>query len=117
LNHLRIEQRYQIEALLETGITQTQIAVIIGVHKSTVSGELRRNKVSKGPYSKTYASHIAHRWYSDRQLAKPKHTRFTPEMKQQAREWLQDDLLNLGLISATWKKNGQPVVSHERLYQ
>jgi IS30 family transposase len=38
-------------------------------------------------------------------------------MKQQAREWLQDDLLNLGLISATWKKNGQPVVSHERLYQ
>jgi IS30 family transposase len=116
-NHLCLEQRYQIEALLETGITQTQIAVIIGVHKSTVSRELRRNKAAKGPYSKTYAGRIAQRRYSDRQLAKPKNTRFTPQMKQEARHWLKEDRLSPELISATWKKNGQPAVSHERLYQ
>jgi transposase, IS30 family len=116
-NHLRLEQRYQIEALLETGITQTQIAVIIGVHKSTVSRELRRNKAAKGPYSKTYASHIAQRRYSDRQLAKRKNTRFTSQMKQEARHWLQEDRLSPELISASWKRNGQPAVSHERLYQ
>ena len=116
-NHLCLEQRYQIEALLETGITQTQIAVIIGVHKSTVSRELRRNKAAKGPYSKTYAGRIAQRRYSDRQLSKPKNTRFTPQMKQEARHWLKEDRLSPELISATWKKNGQPAVSHERLYQ
>ncbi len=37
------EQRYQIEALLKAEHKQTEIAQVLGVHKSTISRELRRN--------------------------------------------------------------------------
>jgi transposase, IS30 family len=42
------EQRYQIYALLKAGHSQVEIASIVGVHKSTVSRELRRNRGLKG---------------------------------------------------------------------
>jgi IS30 family transposase len=42
------EQRYQIAALLEAGHNQTDIAEIIGVHKSTISRELKRNRGLRG---------------------------------------------------------------------
>jgi len=38
------EQRYQIYALQKANFTLTQIASEIGVHKSTVSREVRRNR-------------------------------------------------------------------------
>lgn len=38
------EQRYQIQALMKAGLNQTEIAVIVGVHKSTISRELRRSE-------------------------------------------------------------------------
>ena len=37
------EQRYQIQALLKTAQHQTQIARVVGVHKTTISRELRCN--------------------------------------------------------------------------
>lgn len=37
-------QRYQIYALKKMGHHQTEIAKCIGVHKSTVSRELKRNR-------------------------------------------------------------------------
>jgi len=42
------EQRYQIYALKKAGLNQTEIAVIIGVDKGTISRELRRNAGLKG---------------------------------------------------------------------
>ena len=47
-NQLTQEQRYQIYALLKIGHNQTEIAAVIGTHKSTVSRELRRNKGLRG---------------------------------------------------------------------
>ena len=41
-------QRYQIYALMKAGHTQTEIAALIGVHKSTISRELRRNRGLRG---------------------------------------------------------------------
>lgn len=41
-------QRYQIYALLKIGHLQTEIAAIVGVHKSTISRELRRNRGRRG---------------------------------------------------------------------
>ena len=37
------EQRYQIQALMKAGHNQTEIAEILGVHKSTISRETCRN--------------------------------------------------------------------------
>ncbi|TYC14749.1 helix-turn-helix domain-containing protein, partial [Bizionia gelidisalsuginis] len=45
---LTLSQRHQISALLETEITITEISKIIGVNKSTVSRELKRNTPSRG---------------------------------------------------------------------
>ena len=42
------EQRYQIYALKKAGHQQTEIANVLGVHKSTISRELRRNQGQRG---------------------------------------------------------------------
>jgi len=47
-SQLTSEQRYQIYALLKNQHSQSEIAATIGVHKSTVSRELRRNTVRRG---------------------------------------------------------------------
>jgi IS30 family transposase len=41
-------QRYQIEALLKAGHKQVEVATILGVHKSTISRELARNRGLRG---------------------------------------------------------------------
>ncbi len=41
-------QRYQIEALLKAGHQQTEIAEVLGVDKSTISRELKRNRGLRG---------------------------------------------------------------------
>jgi IS30 family transposase len=62
-NHLSQEQRYQIEALKKAGQCQTAISKIVGVHKSTISRELKRNSVhgAKPPdkYKAEQAQHFA----------------------------------------------------------
>ncbi len=52
------EERYQIHTLLKMGHQQTEIAEYLGVHKSTVSRELRRNKGLRG-YRPKQAHQIA----------------------------------------------------------
>src|SRR5512147_1301339 len=47
-HQLTQEQRYQIYALRKTGHSRTEIAEVIGVHKSTVSRELKRNRGQRG---------------------------------------------------------------------
>ena len=45
-NQLTLEKRYGIYSLLKTDHTQSKIARVIGVHKSTISRELIRNVVN-----------------------------------------------------------------------
>jgi len=42
------EQRYQMYTLLQTEQNQSQMAQVVGVHKSTISLELRRNRGHRG---------------------------------------------------------------------
>ena len=59
-NHLSQEQRYTIDRLLKQGKSQSEIAKIIGVHRSTVSREIARNKTaSRGVYSWRLADQYA----------------------------------------------------------
>ena len=46
------EQRYQISGLKKSGLNQSQIADEVGVHKSTISREFRRNKGRRGWHPK-----------------------------------------------------------------
>ena len=47
-HQLTREQRYGIYTLLKTGRNQSEIAELIGVHKSTICRELRRNLGQSG---------------------------------------------------------------------
>jgi len=52
------EERYQIEALLKVGHPQSEIAVVLKRHKSTISREVRRNRGLRG-YRPQQAQHLA----------------------------------------------------------
>lgn len=59
------EQRYQIHALMKAEVNQNEIAVIVGVHKSTISREPRRNHGLRG-----YRPKQAHRFAMARRQSK-----------------------------------------------
>ena len=58
--HLTLEQRYQIQALYKQRFSMTKIAEAIGVHKSTVSRELKRNSVQSVRPPDRYKASVAH---------------------------------------------------------
>jgi len=47
-HQLTLEQRYKLEAYLRVGKNQTECALMLGVHKSTISRELKRNTPQRG---------------------------------------------------------------------
>ena len=108
-NQLTQEQRYQIYALLKIGHNQTEIATVIGTHKSTVSRELRRNKGLRG-----YRAKQAHK----KALSRRNHSRkrILPEtwalIETKLRlEWSPEQ------VSGWLKRHYTIQVSHEWIYQ
>ncbi|KEQ18428.1 IS30 family transposase [Endozoicomonas numazuensis] len=63
-------QRYQIEALLGTGLTQKEIAERIGTSAGTLSRELQRNTDGNGYCAETAHSMAIHRRVSARKYSK-----------------------------------------------
>lgn len=109
-HQLTREERYQIKVLLKTGQNQSEIAIAIGVNKSTISRELVRNRGQRG-YRPEQANELAN-------------ARCRKKMKQQisAETWLMVEAqLRLDWspeqISGWLVKNDQKVVSHEHIYQ
>ena len=105
------EQRIEIYALLKAGFNQTQIAQFIGVHKSTLSREIKRNVGLKGYRPNQADQHALYR----RKRAE-KHIRFTETIKQDVVQLLKQDW-SPEQISGYFKKNNKPTVSHETIYQ
>ena len=104
------EQRYQISALLKTEHSQTEIATVIGVNKSTISRELRRNRGQRG-----YRPKQAHRFVQQRRrkaIAK----RISAETWAQIDKKIRQDW-SPEQISGWLKANTETAVSHEWIYQ
>ncbi len=104
------EQRYAIFTLLQTGHNQTKIAAGIGVHKSTISRELRRNKGLRG-----YRHKQAHDLAQARKRQKARRRidagtwAFIERLIQ--KEWSPEQI-------SGWMKNEMGYsISHERIYQ
>lgn len=103
-------QRYQIYALLQTKQNQSQMAQVVGVHASTISRELRRNRGDRG-YRPRQAQSRAH----TRQASKHR-----PRLSQAAWEQVE------ALVRETWspeqirgrlhREHGL-AISHEWIYQ
>ena len=114
---LDLQDRHKINALLKAGHSQSKIAEIIGVHKSTISRELTRNVPTRGRYANEYRPQTAQRKTDQRHHDKRKHRRFTEDLKQEATEWLEKEKLSPELISGRWAVRGIDGVSHEAIYQ
>jgi len=116
-SQLSLENRHQIKALLDAGHNKSEIARTIGVHRSTIGRELKRNVANPDPEGKNYRVDVAQELTDQRHRDKPKHHRFSEELKAQARQWLTEEKLSPELISGRWQVKGIDGVSHETLYQ
>lgn len=114
---LGLERRYQMEALLKTGMSQKNIALQLGVHPSTVCRELQRNVARRGRTAGAYIATQAQQKTATRHHSKPKQIKFTIGMKQLIVHYLSVERWSPELISkkASFKQNA--MVSHERIYQ
>lgn len=111
------EQRYKIEALICANMNQTDIAKIIGVHKTTISREIGRNSPKRGVGANIYVAEKAIEKTKNRHKYKKKHKRFTADLKKQVKEWMTDKKYSPELVSAQWKKDGISGVSQETIYK
>jgi transposase, IS30 family len=103
------EARYQIFALVKAGQTQTQIAMIIGCHKSTVSREITRNRTKTG-YWPGHAQALA-----QRRRRQSHQARIAPASWQTVEQLLGQDW-SPQQITGRLRLERQPSVSPERIY-
>lgn len=90
---LAFQKRCQIYDLWRAEYSQAEIAKEIGVHKSTISRELKRNitfiRTALGSWQ--YKPDYAQNYAETRHKEKSKHIKFTGEVEALVREKLQQD--------------------------
>jgi IS30 family transposase len=111
MKQLTITQRYEIQSLKKAGYNQTRIALELGVHKSTISRELKRNSQKR-----SYNALKANAQCEERRKEAFKHKKFDISMKlfiqtKLADEWSPEQINGYCSIHTI------PMVSIERIYQ
>lgn len=105
------EQRYQIYAFMKAKFSQTDVAREIGVHKSTISRELKRNRGLKG-----YRPKQAHSMAGDRREKALKFAKLTPPVVALIEELIRFDF-SPEQVSGFLKLNYDFHISHETIYK
>ena len=109
--HLTREQRYAIYLGKQKGETLEIIARSIGVHRSTVSREVRRNSTPNGKY----VWNKAHDMAESRQSRTPGNRRLKGLLKWRIMELIRERQWSARQISGRLKREGINV-SHETIY-
>lgn len=109
--HLISSQRSQIFAYIQCGKSIDFIAEAIGVHKSTVYRELKRNSNKRGGYA-----HNAHEMAMERQERVVKNATVSKQVKFECLQHIKVDQWSPEQISGTMKTNGISV-SHTTIYK
>ena len=115
--HLTREQRYTIEALLQTPMSLREIGEVIGVSTGTVSREIRRNCDMRGYHR--YRWRLAQKKYERRMKDRRHYLKFTDEMKRTVRRFIIygqyipkgtdfSELTDEMLAEIEWKLNHRP---------
>lgn len=113
MSHLTVEQRYVIAALHKRGVRKKDIAQEIGVHKSTIGRELKRNATKTGRYNPNEAE-----MYAQERKERFCFTRkFTKEIEQRIRDYLVLEQWSPEQIVGWCQKHNTAMVSVERIYQ
>jgi IS30 family transposase len=115
MKHLTAGQRYEIHALLRVGKNKTEIASVIGVHKSTITRELKRNSyMGLRRYYPSYAIRKAEERCRRRASNFKKYIPLI--VFETARKLLEEDYSPQQIVGYC-RREGIPMCSHERLYQ
>lgn len=113
MSQITLEQRYEIDTLIRLGKTQDYIASAIGVHKSSISRELKRNADSR---SGNYRPILAERKCRERHQNKPKSIRLNSDMIEIIELLIREDYSPEQVVGHC-KKVGINCVSVETIYQ
>jgi IS30 family transposase len=113
--HLTQQQRYYICLQIANNITQTSIANALGVHKSTISREIKRNQRNINDYDSDYADKKSKLKRSNASSSK-RFKQFTSSVKEYIRnklmrKWSPEQ------ISGRMQKELKIKISHETIYK
>lgn len=111
------EQRHIIGRLLEQGENQSEIARVLGYHRSTISREIRRNTPRRGIGAKRYDPNRAQMKTERRHKQKPKRRKFTEGMRRQIVTWLRVEKLSPELMTVLGRLIDPNFISHETIYK
>ena len=111
--HLTYDKRCQIYALLKSGHAKTEIAQLLGVHRSTITRELKRNTGGKG-YRYLQAQEKAS---ARRAAASGAPRKMKPGLVREIEEKLTQGQWSPDQISGWLKRQGRAFVSCERIYR
>ena len=105
------EQRYQIYACLRMGMNRSRIAEEIGVHRSTISRELRRNEYGRRKYNPSRACRLTRERHERKKKYRIDPVTWARVESLLKLEWRPEQ------ISVRLKVENFPTVSHETIYQ
>lgn len=104
------EERYQISALLKAGLNQTDIAMILNRHKSTISREIRRNTGLRG-YRPKQAQRLTEERRQDKIQPRISNSVWPDVEKLLRQDWSPEQI-------SLWLKSEKDIaISHEWIYQ
>jgi len=98
---------------LKCNLSKEKISIALGVDKSTIYRELRRNSSSKG----VYRPDLAHEMATERKERFNQARKFTESMKNLIHKYIKKEQWSPEQIVGYCKANDIPIVSHERIYQ
>ncbi len=107
---LTYEQRYQIYACSKAGWSLKDIAVEVGVHRSTIYREKKRNKGLRG-----YRPKQANQMAAKRKKESKKRVTLTPYLKFEIAKNIREDW-SPEQISGCFKKHRIASISHQAIY-
>ena len=112
-HHLTYDKRGQIYVLLKSSCTKAGVARQTGVHRSTITNEIKRNTGRKGYRYKQAQEKASAR----RTAASSAPRKMTPSLIREIEEKLTREQWSPEQISGWLKKEGRRFVSPERIYQ
>jgi len=106
-------QRYQTEAYLKVGQSKSFIATQLGVDKTTIYRELKRNLQKRGNYSASKAQLFT----EERKERFGRNRKFTKDKLKIISHYIEQEQWSPKQIVGYCQSEQIPMVSHERIYQ
>lgn len=118
-HHLSEKDRIYLRILLDKRYSKAKIAEILGVHRSTVYREIKRNScksISGKPKDTYYAPIVAQKRYLNRQKRICKLVK-RPTLCEYVHDKLQRGWSPWQIEGRLRRENGQSIISHETIYR